>query len=132
MKISELTRNDVVLKEIGRRIAQKRIRQNRSQEVFARAAGISRSGLQRLESGDAGVRVVTLASALRALGLAQAIDALVPEDAMTPIEIAKVVRQVSGKTRKRASRKMSGGRTKMTWGDGSAMDRGSATKRKGF
>lgn len=131
MKISELTRNDVVLKEIGRRIAEKRIRQNRSQEAFAREAGISRSGLQRLESGDAGVRVVTLASALRALGLAQSLDAIVPDDAMTPIEIARVVNVVSGQARKRASRKPSGGRKKMKWGDGSAMSRGSAFMRRG-
>ena len=131
MKISEITRNDVVLKEIGRRIAEKRIRQNRSQEAFARDAGISRSGLQRLESGDAGVRVVTLASALRALGLAQSLDAIIPDDAMTPIVIAKVVNAVSGQTRKRASRKTVGGRKKMMWGDGSAMGHGSAFMRRG-
>ena len=131
MKISEITRNDVVLKEIGRRIAEKRIRQNRSQEAFARDAGISRSGLQRLESGDAGVRVVTLASALRALGLAQSLDAIIPDDAMTPIEIAKVVNAVSGQTRKRASRKTVGGRKKMMWGDGSAMGHSSAFMRRG-
>ena len=121
MEIEALIRNDLLMKEIGRRIARLRIRQGWTQEEFARRAGISRSGLQRLEAGDAGVRLVTFAAALRILGRLQSLNSVIPGDVMTPLEIARMTKLVSAKTPKRVSLgKRRNGRLK-TWGDGTPM-----------
>ena len=124
MKIDGFIRNDLVLKELGRRIAQKRIRQNRSQKVFAREAGISRSGLQRLEQGDLGVRLSTFVSALRALGCIQSMDSIIPNDALTPLEVVKLTTLAKKGCKKRASRRKSSAAVSvMQWGDGTPMKR---------
>jgi transcriptional regulator with XRE-family HTH domain len=122
MKIDDYTRSDLVLKELGRRIAQKRVRRNVSQEAFAQQSGISRSSLQRLEKGDGGTRLATFLAALRHLGVSEALNSVLPEEEASPIEVFDALSKV--KTRKRASsstRKAVGAKV---WGDGTPMSGG--------
>ena len=122
MKIDSCTRGDLVLKELGRRIAQKRVRRNVSQEAFAQQSGISRSSLQRLEKGDGGTKLATFLSALRSLGVSEALDLVLPEEEASPIEVFDSL--IKARARKRAScasRKVGGIRM---WGDGTPMSGG--------
>lgn len=57
------------LVEIGKLIRQRRHDKGLTQEVFARATGIARRTLTRLESGDPAVRIGTIETAASALGL---------------------------------------------------------------
>ncbi len=55
--------------ELGQRIRIARIRRNKSQDDLARACGITRRTLYRLEQGDSGIANGTLLTVLWALGL---------------------------------------------------------------
>jgi transcriptional regulator with XRE-family HTH domain len=59
----------MTLVEIRRIIRQRRNNTGLTQEGFARASGIARRTLTRLESGDPAVRIGTIEKAARALGL---------------------------------------------------------------
>lgn len=87
-----------LLEELGRRLQAQRLNANLSQAEVAHKAGVSRRGLQNLESG----RVCTLSlliRVLRALGKLQQLEALVPETGPSPIQLAKL----KGRERQRAS-----------------------------
>ena len=87
-----------VLEELGRRLQAQRLNANLAQAEVARKAGVSRRGLQNLESG----RVCTLSlliRVLRALGKLQQLEALLPETGPSPIQLAKL----KGRERQRAS-----------------------------
>jgi transcriptional regulator with XRE-family HTH domain len=58
------------LVNIGKTIRSRRDERGLTQEAFARATGIARRTLTRLESGDPAVRIGTIEKAARALGLA--------------------------------------------------------------
>ena len=87
-----------VLEELGRRLQAQRLNANLSQAEVARDAGVSRRGLQNLESG----RVCTLSlliRVMRALGKLQQLEALLPETGPSPLQLAKL----KGRERQRAS-----------------------------
>ena len=62
-----------ILQQIGEFVRHHRILQNRTQVVFAKEAGMSRSTLSLLERGET-VTVATLIRVLRVLGQLQIID----------------------------------------------------------
>ena len=119
MKIDDYTRGDLAIAELGRRVAQRRVRRNISQEEFAQRAGISRSSLQRLEKGDVGTRLATFMAALRALGLTEALDAALPEESASPIEVFESLKKSEPRKRSRSAAIKAG--TPMKWGDGTPM-----------
>jgi Predicted transcriptional regulators len=86
-----------VLSEIGRRIERLRLERNLTQEQLAAEAGISRTALVRLESGKSG-RTASLLRVLRALGLLDRVEQLVPEPLPSPIERLRL----QGRQRQRA------------------------------
>ncbi len=98
MRISPTTADDTVLEELGRRLQRHRLDQNVTQARLAREAGVSTPTLQRLEAGSS-VQLVSLLRVLRALGLLDRVEALVPEPGVRPMEL--LVRD--GRRRKRAS-----------------------------
>jgi transcriptional regulator with XRE-family HTH domain len=67
--------------ELGRRIRLARIRRNKNQDELARACGITRRTLYRLEQGDSGVSMGTMLSVLWALGLLDSTQAVADPDA---------------------------------------------------
>ena len=89
MDITSELRNDLLLKEVGHRIAVMRQRARLTQEDFAAKSGISRSALQRLERGHEGARLLTFLAVLRTLGRIEAIESVVPRDEPTPMELAE-------------------------------------------
>jgi transcriptional regulator with XRE-family HTH domain len=104
-----------VLVELGRRLARTRLEQNLTQEELAFEAGISKPSVERLEAGVP-VKLETFLRVLRALGLLETLDRLVPVPLPSPIERLRH----RGHERRRAT----GGRTgperaprDWTWGD---------------
>jgi transcriptional regulator with XRE-family HTH domain len=89
MHIQTQTTDEAVIEEIGARLRQARLARNQSQASLAEQAGIGRVTLQRLEEGGTGASLPSLIRVLRALGLSEGLDRLVPESAPSPIEEAE-------------------------------------------
>jgi len=103
--------NDKALAEhIGRFIKEKRMEMNKTQDVLAHAAGISRSTLSLLEKGEM-VTLATLLQVLRVLDQLQVLDVFSLKPAFSPIQMAKM----EMKKRKRASGAQSSSSAKSTW-----------------
>jgi transcriptional regulator with XRE-family HTH domain len=85
------------LVEFGRRLSRRRIDLGLTQEVLAERAGIGKRTLERMESG-ASVQSSTLLRVLHELGLIDGLWALLPADALRPMDMLKL----RGKQRKRA------------------------------
>jgi transcriptional regulator with XRE-family HTH domain len=102
MNIAGSTGDDAALQELGQRLAQYRLNQNLSQAELGKRAGVSRNTITRMEAGES-TQAANLIRTLRALGLLQNLDALVPEPQVSPLQLAS--RQ--GKARIRARRSQS-------------------------
>jgi len=98
MKIENTLTEDAVLSELGLRLARRRLDKGMTQAALAAEAGISKSTVERIESG-ASTQLAKLIRLLRPLGLLENIDRLVPEQTASPIELLKL----QGKQRQRAS-----------------------------
>ena len=99
MRITSLLTDTAVLTELGSRIERVRLERNITQAALASEAGVSRRTLVRLEEGEEGVSAATLLRVLRALGLLEHVDQLVPDELPSPIQHLRS----QGRRRQRAS-----------------------------
>lgn len=90
--------DDVLMAELGKRLARYRLNKNMTQAQLAEEAGVSKLTVLRLENGQ-GTQTDNLFRIIRSLGLLENMDAFVPKPAASPIEQLKL----QGKVRKRAS-----------------------------
>jgi putative transcriptional regulator len=97
MRLEATNSDEVILAELGRRLARTRLERNLSQADLARDAGVSKTTVERIEAGEA-VKSTSLIRVLRALDLLDALDRLVPEPLPSPIER----RKLQGRSRRRA------------------------------
>lgn len=91
--------NQVILEELGRRIKQRRLDRNLSQQEVAVRAGLDRTTIGALER-EGRASMLTLIQVLRAMEALDELEAFLPELGPSPLELAR--RQ--GKARQRASR----------------------------
>jgi transcriptional regulator with XRE-family HTH domain len=98
VKIENENSDTAVLAELGARLARTRLEQNTSQEQLATAAGVSKSTVERIETGRE-VKLTSFVRVLRALGRLELLDRLVPEPLPSPIERIRI----QGKRRRRAA-----------------------------
>jgi len=84
MRIEQLTSDDAVLRELGRRLERHRVARDRTQAELADEAGIGRATLQRIERGES-VQLTSLVKLLRALDLLDGLEAAVPPAIALPI-----------------------------------------------
>ncbi len=113
MKIEGLLTDEAILRELGKRFAQRRLEMQLSQEMLAEQAGVSKRTVERVESG-ATTQMSTMIRILRVLGLLDRLEALVPVAGPRPMDLLKL----KGKARKRASsKKKSTDEVPWTWGD---------------
>ena len=117
MKIRPEFSDELVLQEVGERLARTRLERNLTQAKLANNAGISKRTLERLESGATSTQLTTFFRVCRALGLLQRFDMFLPKPLASPVQQVKL----QGRKRKRAS-----GRRiektlnkKWTWGESS-------------
>lgn len=99
MKIDRELTDDLVLAELGRRLARTRLERNLTQAELADEAGVGLATVQRLEGGSP-AKLSSVIRVLRVLGLLEALELLVPEPIPSPIERLKL----QGKQRRRAGR----------------------------
>jgi transcriptional regulator with XRE-family HTH domain len=98
MKIQTSLTDDAVLEEIGRRLARQRLSLGMTQSRAATESGLSKRTIARIENG-AGAQLSSFVRLLRTLELLDALQALVPEERASPIELLRL----KGKQRQRAS-----------------------------
>ena len=110
MKITNDNSDSAVLKEMGNRIAQYRLNQDKTQAALAQEAGVSNRTMTRVESGNS-IQASSLIRILRALKLVDNLDGLIPEPVASPVQQLKM----QGKQRKRASSKLEKPSSEGTW-----------------
>ncbi len=106
--------DQAILQELGTRLARYRLNRNLTQGELSREAGVSMRTLHRIEHGQS-AQLKNWLRLLRAFGLLENLDVLLPEPVVSPLQQAKML----GKERKRASSptKQLGKTGPWTWGD---------------
>ena len=101
--MKEITKasNQIIRKELGRRIKTVRLNRNITQKALAEKAGISRRTLVGAERGEP-FTIDTLLSILRELDCLAQIDLFLPNPEISPVQLSKL----KGKKRQRASGKL--------------------------
>jgi len=98
MKISNQIVDEVILRELGGRLARVRLERNLTQAGLAEQAGVSKRTVERMEAGGV-TQLVNLVRVCRVLDLLERFEALIPEPVASPVAQLKQ----RGKERKRAS-----------------------------
>jgi putative transcriptional regulator len=94
--------------EIGERLKTARLNANMTQADLASAAGVSRTAIVGAEAGKA--HLETLMRIMIALRITSQLDAFLPKQPISPLQLAKL----QGKQRQRASSKGSAASTIIT------------------
>jgi transcriptional regulator with XRE-family HTH domain len=105
-EIKPTATTDEILRELGRRLQQYRLQQNRTLESVATDAGIGSATMVRAEAGERPT-LATLIKILRALGRLDALDAFLPAPLVSPLQLAALrdqERQRAGTPRRRHNR----------------------------
>ncbi|WP_103863960.1 helix-turn-helix transcriptional regulator [Aquimarina sp. I32.4] len=98
MKLNNLS-DEQVLIELTRRVKQKRLNRNVTQDELSKKAGVHVQTIKNFESGKT-TTLLTFIQVLRALGDLDVFDSFFPDPGVSPIELLKL----KGKERERASR----------------------------
>ena len=88
-----------ILVKLGARIKDTRLRKSITQEELAQTAGVSPLTVENIEKGKP-VTMIMFLSILRALGLLENLENLIPEAKISPLQLKKL----QGKTRYRVRR----------------------------
>ena len=99
MKIQGFETNDIIIKEIGRRLKARRIALDITQKELAIESGVSQRTISGLENGE-NISLDNLLSILRVLRLLPEINLLFPEIKVNPFDVLNL-----GHSKKRASSK---------------------------
>jgi transcriptional regulator with XRE-family HTH domain len=91
--------NTTILTELGSRIKSLRLSKNKDQQQFSYDSGVSLRTLSRLENGHS-VTLEAVLKVIRALGIIERLDLLLPITEISPVQQAKNKHQ---KQRQRAS-----------------------------
>jgi transcriptional regulator with XRE-family HTH domain len=115
MKITGALTDEATLSELAKRVQRARLDQVMTQAELAERSGVARPTIERFEASGV-AQLVTLVRILRALGLLERLDTLLPETSIRPIEAL----ETRGAGRKRASRPRRPDKREdkvWTWGD---------------
>lgn len=85
-----------IAETLGQRLKQARLNHDRTQQELAEHIGVSRKTIVNAEKGKAQLEVFV--AIMAALGLTQQLDLFLPEQPVSPIQLAKL----QGKKRQRA------------------------------
>lgn len=97
--------NPAVLVKIGGRLKELRLRQSVTQEELATASGVSTLTVAKAEKGKS-ISILLFISILRALGLLENLEQLVPEIAVSPIMLKKLQGKKRYRVRKSKNEKL--------------------------
>lgn len=96
MNSIKLMTDDTILKEIGRRLARRRLDFQLTQAALAQEAGVSKRTVERIEAGYA-TQTLSLIRIMRVLDLLHGLDQLLPKPGPRPMDLLKL----KGKPRRR-------------------------------
>jgi transcriptional regulator with XRE-family HTH domain len=115
MKMNKQATDEIILRELGGRLAQARLERNLTQAQLADQAGVSKRTVERLESGSVATQLSVFLRVCRVLGMMERFDLLIPESVPSPMEQLKL----RGRRRQRASssRTVKTIPKKWQWGD---------------
>ena len=111
MKIAKNATDGAILGELGRRLTALRLGRNLTQTQLATQAGVSKSTVQRLESGGVGTQLSGFLRVCRVLDLVEHLELLVPEPVPSPVEQLRL----RGRQRQRASAPRKAPSASATW-----------------
>jgi transcriptional regulator with XRE-family HTH domain len=111
MNIQGFETNDVIIKEIGKRLKARRIALDITQKELATESGVSQRTISGLENGE-NISLDNLLSILRVLRLLQDINLLFPEIKVNPFDVLHL-----GHSKKRASSKHATRGSSWEWED---------------
>ena len=89
MRIDHLLTDEALLAELGERLAQIRLNRNVTQADLAEEAGVSKRTVERVEAG-ASTQLSNLVRVIRALGLLENFELLVPAPTPSPLQQLKL------------------------------------------
>lgn len=101
MKFKRYVSDSTTLREIGARLAARRLALNLTQADLSDQAGVPKRTIERLEAGAAATRLSAFIRVCLVLGLRDWLEQLLAEPEASPLEQLKL----KGQTRKRASRR---------------------------
>ncbi len=110
MKISKLLADEVILAEIGERVARHRLDLQLTQADVAEQAGVAKRTVERIEAG-ASAQISSIIRILRVLDLLPGLDRMIPEAGPKPMDLLKR----KGKVRQRASSSRRPDRSDKPW-----------------
>ena len=115
MKITKQATDEVILGELGGRLAKIRLERNLTQAQLAMQAGVAKRTVERLEAGTVGPQLSGFIRVCRVLDVIERFDLLVPEPVPSPVEQLKL----RGHKRRRASanRQPKAPSKRWQWGD---------------
>lgn len=87
-----------IIRDIGKRLKQIRLNKNITQQELSEKSGVHRTTISKIETGQK-ISLLTLIQVLRGLGELQRLENIIPEEIVSPIQLARL----QGKKRKRAS-----------------------------
>ena len=102
---------EAIESSLGNKLERLRLSKNINQSALADEAGVSRRTITRLENGE-GTSLDTFIRVMRALGIVDRLETLLPDPATRPIERIRL----GGRERKRARMKKTSGAEAWTWG----------------
>lgn len=100
MAISISDSDQAIVKELGRRLAQRRITMRLKQADLAEQAGVGKRTVERIEAGES-AQATTLIRVFRVLDLLPALDALIPVESTRPMELLRHGGKMPRRVRKR-------------------------------
>jgi transcriptional regulator with XRE-family HTH domain len=115
MHITKQATDEVILSELGGRLAKIRLDRNLTQAQLATQAGVSKRTVERLEAGTVGTQLSGFIRVCRVLNVLERFDLFVPELVPGPVEQLKM----AGRKRQRAStpKPATLSEKKWQWGD---------------
>lgn len=116
MQITNLHTDQAVLKELGRRLAKHRLMRNKTQAEFAEECGLGRRTIQYAESGRS-VQAESLIRILRSLNLLDALEALLPDPGVQPMDMLKLKKKERKRVAKKRSDQQPQSAEEWQWGD---------------
>lgn len=116
MNMNDLPSDANVLDALGERISRQRLHRNMTQAELAKASGVSKRTIERLEAGES-TQLSNFIRILRALDLLDGLDQVIPKPLASPLQQLAL----QGRQRQRASsvREPDASAKAWTWKDGS-------------
>jgi transcriptional regulator with XRE-family HTH domain len=111
MKIHGYETNEVILKEIGKRMKSKRIAMNLTQKELAHESGVSQRTISGFENGE-NISLENVIAILRVLKQIQEINLLFPEEKTNPFDVIQL-----GNKRQRVSTKKTSKKNTWNWNE---------------